>query len=432
MVGHFLRWMSTVWPSCAELKDAPELKMIIGVVADDITGAADAVAPFAGRGLVADVLWDAHGKLRSDLQPADARAWSTETRDVPSANSSAIYQVMRDATRRVKEFSPRIYYKKIDSTLRGHLRCELDAMRTEVPHRLALVCPAFPANGRTVRDGLLWVHTEPVLNVRTAFGMETDPSAMELGLGDLREAGYRLHERLAALAAGPVHTVFCDADSEGDLDLLARAITKMPELILPVGSAGLAAAIARSIPAQAWRAPVAVPAIEVLKVCRALVIVGSRNSISRRQALYLAKAAGIVPVVCGPRETFSQINRNIVESFEGGARIVLLVSSDVDSESFVPHQINWSARLAAAAPDLGIVATGGATAMSIIVQRKGCVGLRVEAEAEPGIVVGRLLDTVPSEMTRNRVPILLKAGGFGDDHTLARCLGLRQRKRFAR
>jgi len=57
--------------------------MWIGIVADDLTGAADAVAPFARHGMRADLAYVVRGKLRGDLEESDARAWDTETRVLP-------------------------------------------------------------------------------------------------------------------------------------------------------------------------------------------------------------------------------------------------------------------------------------------------------------------------------------------------------------
>ena len=142
--------------------------MMIGIVADDLTGAADSVAPFAARGLRADVQWAADGKLAADLAESDARAWCTGSRDMHASREFVVRRLTRAATRRLLRFSPHILYKKVDSTLRGHLWIELDAMRAELPGRLAVACPAFPANGRIVRNGILHVYGDARQSVRAA------------------------------------------------------------------------------------------------------------------------------------------------------------------------------------------------------------------------------------------------------------------------
>jgi uncharacterized protein YgbK (DUF1537 family) len=72
----------------------------------------------------------------------------------------------------LNEWKASFVYKKIDSTLRGPVAAELDAFVKVLglsPRETAVV-PAFPALGRTVRGGRLFVGGRPV--DRTAFGRD--------------------------------------------------------------------------------------------------------------------------------------------------------------------------------------------------------------------------------------------------------------------
>jgi len=122
-------------------------------LADDLTGAADAVAPFARHGMRADLAYVVRGKLRGDLEESDARAWDTETRVLPPERSVAITRLTRAATRRLKAFDPLLYYKKIDSTLRGHLRWNWRRCGVNFPAAWPSSALPFPQNGRTVENG---------------------------------------------------------------------------------------------------------------------------------------------------------------------------------------------------------------------------------------------------------------------------------------
>src|SRR5262249_61903269 len=52
---------------------------------------------------------------------------------------------------------------KVDSTIRGHLRAEIQALSSSwSPNATIVVCPAFPAAGRTVTRGELRVDEVPV------------------------------------------------------------------------------------------------------------------------------------------------------------------------------------------------------------------------------------------------------------------------------
>jgi uncharacterized protein YgbK (DUF1537 family) len=71
--------------------------------------------------------------------------------------------------------------------------------------------------------------------------------------------------------------------------------------------------------------------------------------------------------------------------------------------------------LAAAAPAAGaLVATGGETACALL-GRLGVQGIGLVDEVEPGVPLGLALGA-------RRLPVVTKAGGFGDTLTLRRCL----------
>src|SRR5262249_36585786 len=53
-------------------------------------------------------------------------------------------------------------FKKIDSTLRGPIGAEMEALLATTGRRSALICPSFPDQRRVVRDGLLLVGGVPV------------------------------------------------------------------------------------------------------------------------------------------------------------------------------------------------------------------------------------------------------------------------------
>jgi D-threonate/D-erythronate kinase len=426
--------------------------MIIGIVADDLTGAADSAAPFAASGMRADVQWARQGKLPTDLQASDARAWSTGTRDFPLERESAVRRLTRAAVRRLRQFAPHIYYKKIDSTLRGHLRAELDAMRTELPGRLAVICPAFPANGRTVRGGQLYVGGELLETVRAAFGMEGEPLARDMDLVALRIDAARLADGLRAWRAEGVHTVFCDAETEADLGVLAAAITQCADVCLPVGSAGLSSALAACLSAgpagrdiAGDRADIAGAATDCifdgdpnagsasavfdeLATGQVVALVGSMHPAARRQARFLAERAGTAPIVTGAARDYFSAAQEVAQRVEAGDRIVLVATPD--QQNFPLHPgfgaLLYKAFLEQRRPirRFGLVLTGGHTAESILGGIDGCDGLAILGQTEPGVVAARIAGSGLQGGAVDGRPVVLKAGGFGDDATLARCVGL--------
>ena len=71
----------------------------------------------------------------------------------------------------------------------------------------------------------------------------------------------------------------------------------------------------------------------------------------------------------------------------------------------------------------GLVMTGGETARAILVAA-GIQGLRLRGEIEPGVPLG-------TGIGRFAIPVVTKAGAFGDRHTLLRCRAALRRGRGA-
>ena len=133
------------------------------------------------------------------VRPAGAslEVIDTESRDLPAAEAAA---AVAEACRGLEG----MVYKKVDSTLRGHVLAELKAARAALGRSRVVLAPSLPAQGRVVREGRLWV-----------AGEDHGP------------------------AAGAV-----DAQTDADLDRIAADCLAHPDW-LPAGSAGLAAAFAR-------------------------------------------------------------------------------------------------------------------------------------------------------------------------------------------
>ncbi|MBM3734999.1 MAG: hypothetical protein FJW39_04365 [Acidobacteria bacterium] len=173
----------------------------IRILADDLTGACDTGAAFAGRGLRTIV------SLDGQPHACDVLVISTASRADSPADA---YAKVRAACETLAPGGRGLFYKKIDSTLRGPVAAEIRACIDSGGRVPAIVCPAFPAQRRTVVGGRLW-----------APGVSID-------LGDV-------------LAGLPVR--ICDASTADDLEHIAASLLRAP-VPLAAGSAGLARAIA--------------------------------------------------------------------------------------------------------------------------------------------------------------------------------------------
>jgi uncharacterized protein YgbK (DUF1537 family) len=207
------------------------------LLADDLTGAADASVHFASRREVTIVFdrREAGGLVAID----------SETRNLAPAAAAAVVA-------KLAEGMTGAIFKKVDSTLRGPVAAELEALRSTLGLRAVVLAPSLPAQGRTVAGGRLLLAGKDRGLVRDLAGVDG-----------------------------------VDASTDEELDQIAARCAADPTL-LPAGSAGLAAAFARlEGPAR----PVAPPP----KAESVLVVVGSPHRVAREQARVLAarRPAGV-------------------------------------------------------------------------------------------------------------------------------------------
>ena len=83
----------------------------------------------------------------------------SESRNNPPVDA---YNRMKEIAAYLKETDRRLIYKKIDSTLRGNIGVELDAIIDELDLEAAIIAPSFPAAGRTTLNGRVFVNGVPL------------------------------------------------------------------------------------------------------------------------------------------------------------------------------------------------------------------------------------------------------------------------------
>jgi len=137
------------------------------IVADDLTGAMDSAGPFAGIGVET---WVVAAPMQCDAATiARARVVSvnTDSRHLPAVHAATR---VREIVRRLGPGAFDVVVKKIDSTLRGNVVAETLALLETSGRRGAVIAPAFPAQGRTVKSGVVHVNGVPL--AETAFASD--------------------------------------------------------------------------------------------------------------------------------------------------------------------------------------------------------------------------------------------------------------------
>ncbi|GAA4432044.1 four-carbon acid sugar kinase family protein [Georgenia halophila] len=261
----------------------PEEALPIGVVADDLTGATDLALMASERGLRSVVCVDvpAAGTVPPD---ADVLVVALRSRTAPVATAV-------DASRRalgwLRQQGARRFHLKycstFDSTPRGNIGPVLEALLDDLGSPTTVVVPSFPATGRTVYRGYLFVGNEllaessmrdhPLTPMRDShlvrllqpqMSGRVSAVALEHVRGDLPAA-------LDAARRGGVRAVVLDAIEDGDLAAIHRATADLP---LTTGAAGLVTAWGRGGESAAVAVGAPGPSVS---------LVGSQSRASREQ-----------------------------------------------------------------------------------------------------------------------------------------------------
>ena len=131
--------------------------MLLGCVADDLTGATD-LALMLSRGGLRTVQTVGVPDPGKPLPDADAVVVALKSRTIPAAD--AVAQSLASAEALQKAGAKQLFFKycsTFDSTDKGNIGPVTDALMDRLKAPLTLACPAFPTNGRTIFNGHLFV-----------------------------------------------------------------------------------------------------------------------------------------------------------------------------------------------------------------------------------------------------------------------------------
>ncbi len=225
----------------------------IGFVADDITGATDLASALAGRGLDTRLFFGSEAVEAG----GDALVVALKIRSIPAeeARRAAVEAATAlQAVGAVQLFSK--YCSTFDSSPAGNIGPITDALIDLVGARLVVHCPGYPANGRTVYLGHLFVNGEllsespmrdhPLNPMRDSLltrvlAAQTPREVSLVSLPTIEGGSAAVAERLTEISADGARHAIADTVRDGDLEALAGAVATEP---LAAGGAAFGAAFA--------------------------------------------------------------------------------------------------------------------------------------------------------------------------------------------
>lgn len=173
------------------------------------------------------------------------------------------YEITYAACQMFKNDAVKVYAHRIDSTMRGNLGAETDAMLDALgDDYIAIVAACFPSSGRTVCGGYLLVNGIPLhktdiaidpktpvnnSDIKQLFAMQSKYKVANLYINDLMHGKHKLADYINNLVDMGNRIIVIDCITQEDLDLIADAVITSKQKVLAVDPGVFSATLSRKI-----------------------------------------------------------------------------------------------------------------------------------------------------------------------------------------
>jgi uncharacterized protein YgbK (DUF1537 family) len=417
------------------------MTVLLGCIADDFTGGTDLAGMLVKAGMrTVQLIGVPAGPLPFDADGVDAVVIALKSRT--SAAGEAVAESLA-ALRWLQQAGCRQFYFKycstFDSTPRGNIGPVAEALMLALDTQFTIACPAFPANGRTIYKGYLFVGSE----LLSESGMRhhpltpmTDPNLVrvlqqqvrgKVGLVEyevVERGGAEISGRFAALREQGCNVAIVDALSNRDLEAIGAACADLP---LVTGGSGIALGLPENFRRRGLLPQhVVADALPATGGARA-VIAGSCSQATQRQVAAMreqAPAFHVDPVALAGGADLVAAALAWAAVHVGRQPLLIYATAAPDTVKAVQAQLGVEragslVEEALAAIARGLVALGvgqlivaGGETSGAVVRALGVSGLRIGPEIDPGVPW-----TTALQAGRERAPLALalKSGNFGSD-----------------
>jgi len=433
---------------------------LLGVIADDFTGATDVASMLVRSGLrTVQTIGVPQEPAPTSPAPTHPHPLGTPERKPHAivialksrtiAPADAVAQSLAALRWLQSQGVKHIYFKvcsTFDSTPAGNIGPVAQALREALGQPLALVCPAFPENGRTVYRGHLFVGDQllsdssmrhhPLTPMTDANLVRVLQAQTPVPVGLLRhdevtQGAAFLRRRLAELKAQGMGFVVADAVRDADLHTLGEAIFDQPLL---VAGSGLAIGLPEQYARSGWLERDADAATLDAQTGLAAVLAGSCSQATLGQiARWLAdgRAHRVIdplalardPDVVGSALAWAReaLQHGPVLMYASAAPEQLrAIQSELGTERSAQQVEAAMAALARGLRQLGVqrfVVAGGETS-GAVVQALGVQRLRIGHSICPGVPWTQADDQADGPP----LWLALKSGNFGGEDFFAQAL----------
>jgi uncharacterized protein YgbK (DUF1537 family) len=408
--------------------------LLLGVIADDMTGATD-VALMLNRAGMRTVQVIGAPKPGAVLPEAEAIVVALKSRTNPVAeavaDSLAACEALLAAGAKQILFK---YCSTFDSTAQGNIGPVADALMRRLGAKLAIICPAFPANGRSIYQGYLFVGAVPLhessmkdhpltpmrdSNLMRLMATQTKAPVGHVDYATVLAGADAVKARFDKLAGEGARYVVTDALTNDDLLALGAAVDGH---VLLTGGSGIAMGLPQNFRKAGMLSERMTAESLTAPAGRAGIISGSCSTATRGQikaavgADYPALKVDPLALVAGSQDAAGLAAWALAQPQD---KPFLLYSSDDPAEvaaiqqklgrdeagHIVEQAFAEAARLLAEGGVSRLLVAGGETS-GAVVQGLGIRTLEIGPEIDPGVPWTRVVDGP-------ELVIALKSGNFG-------------------
>lgn len=422
--------------------------MKLAIIADDLTGANDSGVQLARHGLKTSVLFDMD---EDNVHHYDAVVFDTDSRSIPP--EEAYQRVSRAAQFLTQAGFDRIF-KKMDSTMRGNIGSEIDALYDVVKPDFMMIAPGYPKNNRTILNATHYLNGVPLAETEIAkdpktpvtrsylpdlLKQQTKYAIGEISMSDLESGRDHIENKLNQFREKNIPYVLIDSTKEAHLEQILQITGQLQYKFAWAGSAG----IANYLPAHYHISAKSMELAIAQNKGPILTVVGSVNKNSRAQLKLLLEQTDVYPVafksykaVSAAAERTEEMNRVYQEvqakALDGKDIVIYSTAEQPDIEQAraagearglnhteVSNEIvralgEICAKLLEQGYFQGVSMTGGDTAKQICLQWN-ISGFELLDELEIGVPISRFLGI-------DDLYVVTKAGGFGKPEVFIRAI----------
>ncbi len=407
---------------------------LLGCIADDFTGATDLANILVRGGMRTVQTIGLPAEALSASLDADAIVIALKSRTAP------VEQAVRESLAALQWLRARgcgqFFFKvcsTFDSTAAGNIGPVAEALQAALGTDFSIACPAFPAAGRTVYQGHLFVH-DRLLN---ESGMEKHPltpmrdanlvrvlqaqSRGRVGLvaqADVAAGAAAVQARIAQLRAEGVRLAIADAISDADLVTLGMACT---DAALITGGSG----VAQGLPANFRRQGRLRDgdAAQLPRIDGPAVVLSGSASLATNGQVAAWLRAGRRAFRLDPR-ALARGEPDIAAALaaaSGDETTLVYATSTADEVRQVQSELGTERAAALVEHALGAIAAGlrargtrrfviaGGETSGAVIQALGIQALRIGAQIDPGVPATQSMGEAEP------LAVVLKSGNFGSE-----------------